>query len=196
MKDYNLYVVDVETTGIGQDYDIVELSLYRLADNEQKTWHIKPFRTDNFSPDALRVNGLKADDLKGLTKEGSAKYLDPNKVIVEIENWITEGGFPSTNVFLVGHNVNFDKSMMEALWKKCNSYETFPFSKKYSIDTMGLEFFFSYCNEENPEGFSLYATTKKYGIKNEAAHTAAADTRATVSVFNKQVSYFKKLLNK
>lgn len=197
MNKFEIYVTDVETTGLSYEKnEPVEISIYKLSDGTQKTWHLKPINFDTISLDALRVNGLKLEDLRGETKEGREKYKEPAKVLIEIENWLGEDFMASSDRILTGQNINFDKMMLESLWRKCNSEGTFPFNKKYSLDTMGIEFFLDYCKNEFAEGYSLYALTKKYGITNTKAHTAEADVKATVGVFNEQVEFFRKILKK
>ena len=44
------------------------------------------------------------------------------------------------------------------------------------------------------EGYSLNNLIKKYGVKNDKAHTAAADVKATKEVLMKQIEAFKKAL--
>ena len=201
---FELYICDTETTGLSIDNDIIELSLLRVSDGEQKTWCLKPLRTDNIQSEALRVNGHQLDDLLHKTKYGVERYLPAEKAIVEIENWLSEDmhssdertivGQSDTRI-IVGQNVSgFDRDMLIALWKKCNSIETFPFNKKYVIDTMLIEFFMDFCKGDFAEGYSLYALTKKYGIKNEKAHSARADAKATFELFNKQLDNFKNCL--
>jgi DNA polymerase III epsilon subunit-like protein len=197
MKKYELLCVDLESTGLDFiKHEPVEISIIRLSNGEQRTWHLKPINTEDISPDALRVNGLKLDDLLGKTKEGRELYREPSKVLVEIENWLMEDFMAAEDRILIGQNLpGFDKPMLESLWKKCNSYETFPFNKKYSLDTMNIEFMLDLAKGEFAEGYNLHALTKKYGVKNEKAHSAAADTKATAEVFNEQISYLKKLIN-
>lgn len=196
MNKYELYVVDCETTGLlYEKNEPVEISIQKLSDGSQKTWFLKPINFDDISPDALRVNGLKLEDLKGETKEGREKYKEPAKMLIEIENWMAEDFMASSDRIMTGQNVNFDKMMLMSLWSKCNSIGTFPFNKKYALDTMQIEFFLDYCKNDFAEGYSLYALTKKYGIKNEKAHSAEADVKATVGVFKGQVEFFKKKLN-
>lgn len=194
---YELYVLDTETTGLDpMDHSPVEISILRISNKKQKTWHLKPLNTDSISTDALRVNGLNLEDLLGNTKEGREKYQDPSKVLVEIENWLMDDFTTANDRIMVGHNVSFDKIMLEFLWKKCNSHETFPFSRRYGIDTFQLEFFLDLCKNESSSGYSLNAVTKKYGIINVKAHTAAADVMATAAVFDKQIDIFKNHFNK
>jgi DNA polymerase III epsilon subunit-like protein len=193
---YVLYVADVETTGLDTyNNDIIELSLLRLTDGEQKTWCIKPLDYDSIQPAALRINGHKLEDLRHETKVGKDKYIDPNKLLVEIENWIMEDGVPTENRVLCGQNIGFDKAMLERMWVKCNSKDSFPFGRRM-VDTMMIEFFLDWCKGEMAQGYSLANLVKKYGVKNEKAHTAEADVKATKEVFEQQVAIFKKLLSK
>jgi len=54
---YDLYVADTETTGLDfEKNDIIEISLFRLSDETQRTWLVKPFDFSTISPDAMRVN--------------------------------------------------------------------------------------------------------------------------------------------
>lgn len=186
--NYELYVIDTETTGLSAiDHSPVEISIHRVATDEQKTWFLKPINIDTIQAAALRVNKLKMEDLKGLTKEGRELYREPAKVLVEIENWIMEDGARSEDRFVVGHNVYFDLQMLIHLWDKCDSLGTFPWSQKRSLDTMGLEFVINLCRGKFAEGYSLANVIKKYGVSNSKAHSAAADVVATVAVFKAQI---------
>lgn len=194
MYNYIIYVADVETTGLDPHlHDVIELSLYRLTDHVQKTWCLRPTNLSTIDTGALRINGHKLEDLKHETKVGQDRYKDPNKIIVEIENWMAEDGVPTQQRVLCGQNIAFDKAMLDQLWIKCNSKDTFPFGRR-TMDTMMIEFFLDWCKNSMSEGYSLNNLTKKYGIKNEKAHTAEADVKATKEIFDRQVEYFKKVL--
>lgn len=194
--DYAIYVADVETTGLDSHLnDVIELSLLRLSDGEQKTWCIKPFNTENIDPVSLKINGHKLEDITHQTKIGRDTYLDAKKVIIEIENWVLNDDAPTNNRMLCGQNVAFDKGMLEQLWIKCESKDSMPFGRR-TIDTMQIEFFLDFCQGQMAQGYSLANLIKKYGVKNDKAHTAAADVRATKEVFEKQVEFFKKVLGK
>ena len=194
MNDYILYVCDTETTGLQVTNDVIEVSFYRLSDDAQKTWCLKPINNDTIEAAALKINGHKYEDLVHQTKYGREVYQDPNKVIVEIENWISEDNVSSENRILVGQNVSFDKLMLEQLWNKCNSLGTWPFGRR-TMDTMQLQFAIDFCSETMSSSYSLNALVKKYGIRNEKAHTAAADTLATKEVFLKQMAFLKQKLH-
>lgn len=190
---FEIYFCDTETTGFNLlTHSPIEISLYRLSTNTQKTWFLKPIDYDNISIEALKVNGHKLEDLKLLTKFGKDRYQDPNKVLVEIENWLEEDMMPCESRLLVGHNIGFDKNMLEHLWIKCNAKDSFPFGRR-TLDTMMIELFQDFCKDEFAEGYSLHNLCKKYSIKNAKAHSAESDTVATKDVFLKQVELFRKI---
>jgi DNA polymerase III alpha subunit (gram-positive type) len=195
-KNYELFVVDCEATGLSFfDHDIIELSIMRISDETQRTWLIKPLNFATISADALRVNGHKLEDITHQTAYGKENYKDPHKVIVEIENWMMDTGCAREEVFTVGQNVSFDLNMMQQMWKKCGAEDSFPFGRRM-LDTMQFEILLDLANETRRDSYSLSSIIKKYGIKNEKAHTAAADVKATKEVFVKQLNYLKSILPK
>lgn len=194
--EYVIYVADCETTGLDSRlHDIIELSLLRLNDGEQKTWCIKPSSPENIDLGALRVNGHKLEELRHENKIGRDKYPPADQVLVEIENWIATDGLPAEQRILVGQNISFDRERFEQLWTKNNARDTFPFGRKL-MDTMQIEIFLDWCIGMMAEGYSLSNLVKKYGVKNEKAHTAEADVKATKEVFEKQVEFFREVLKR
>lgn len=195
--NYCLYTIDVETTGLDAvKYDVIELSIQRLSDGEQKTWYIQPTNPNNYEAAALRINGHKIEDLRHETAEGRKKYMDPKKAIVEIENWLLDDGAPTQLRACVGQNVSFDLEMLRRLWEKCGSLDSFPFGRRY-FDTMVIEMIIDFSREgalSDNNKYNLGSIIKKYGIKNEKAHTADADVRATTAVFQAQVAKLQKLM--
>lgn len=193
---YEFIGCDTETTGLDLNkHSVIELSLYRLSNNEQRTWLIKPLYPETIDLDALRVNGHKLEDLKYETKYGRESYKNSKDVIIEIENWLDEDEMPKANRCLIGHNVGFDKSMMERLWIDSVAGDSFPFGRRF-LDTMTIELFLDFCKNDFDNGYSLNNLSKKYNVKNEKAHSAAADIKTTVEIFKKQAEFFKKVLNK
>jgi DNA polymerase III epsilon subunit-like protein len=194
MEDYSFYVADCETTGLNfEKHSPIEISIYRLSNDDQKTWLLQPINLNEIETIALRTNGHKLEDLKHETKYGRENYKDPNKVIIEIENWLSEDMVPAEHRCLIGHNISFDRYMLESLWAKCNSSDSFPFGRRF-IDTMVIELFNDYCKGGFEKYYNLGNVIKKYGVKNEKAHSALADTKATKEVFMKQVELAKKML--
>jgi DNA polymerase III alpha subunit (gram-positive type) len=195
--NYVFYVADIETTGLDSHlHDVIELSLYRVGDsseNAQKTWCFKPLTPETIQDAALKINGHKLEDITHKTREGRERYLDPVSTLVDVENWLADDGVPAEKRFLIGQNIGFDKERLQQLWIKCNSESSFPFGRRL-LDTMMNELFFDYCTGEFAEGYSLKSLGKKYGVKNDKAHTAAADVKATKEIFEKQVEVMRKLI--
>lgn len=200
--DYVLYFADCETTGLDSHlHDVIEISICRPSTGEQKVWCLQPLNPETIEAAALRINGHKLEDLKHETKAGRERYLDPHKVIIDIENWMMEDNVATEQRILVGQNVAFDRERFEQLWTKCKSKDSFPFGRRV-MDTMIIEFFLDWTKTQidstakMAEGYSLANLAKKYGVKNEKAHSAEADTKATKEVFEKQVEFFKTVLSK
>lgn len=190
---FELYCLDTETTGLSHtDNEIVELSIYRFSDQSQRTWCMQPKKLHTIQADALRINGHKLEDLSHMTAYGKATYLDPMKVIPQIENWFLEDGVTDADRVLVGQNPNFDCQFLQALWRQENCSDTFPFGKRpFTIDTREIALFIDLLEGTRSEYYNLGSLIKKFGIKNSKAHTAEADTVATKELFLAQLDYVK-----
>src|ERR1700727_1590721 len=165
--DLILYTIDCETTGISpvKGCEIIEISLYRLTDNMQKTWGLKPLNFDAIETEALRINNHKLDDLKHLTKFGVDTYRDPATVIVEIENFMAEDLVSSGERVLCGQNITFDLGFMEKLWADNNATDTFPFGKRpLLLDTKQIALFLDIATGDKSEFYNLSSLVTKYGV--------------------------------
>jgi len=195
-NEYSFYVCDTETTSLdNREGDIIELSLIRLNDNQQRTWLLKPVNFSGISAEALRVNGHKLEDLNHSTKFGKDTYVDRSKVVAEIENWVMEDGFTSDRRCLIGQNISFDKEYLIQLWKKCGAQDTFPFGRKM-IDTMQIVFAMDLASGRNRQHYSLSSLVEDYGVKKEKAHRADADTRMTRDLWFKVFSELQSIFNR
>lgn len=176
---FQIYITDTETTGLDPfRNDIIELSIFRFSDEVQKTWFIKSVNHDTISPEALRVNGHKIEDITHKTKAGIEKYKDPASVIVEIENWMQEDGVSREDRIIAGQNIGFDIVFMREMWRRCNAEDTIPFDKK-SLDTLQIVLLMDLISERKREYYNLSSLIKDFGIKKEKAHRADADVRMT-----------------
>lgn len=193
-----LYVVDTETTGLDHTVnDIIEISLYRINDDQQKTWCVKPKNYDSIQADALRVNGHKLEDLKHLTKYGKETYLEPAKVVAEIENWMMDDLSTSEDRVLVGQNPSFDIEFIRNFWRDNGGEETFPFGKRpFLLDTRQIAIFLDLARNERSEYYNLSSLVEKFGVKKEKAHRAASDTRMTKDLILAQIDTVAKALGK
>lgn len=186
-----IYVLDTETTGLDAvRNDVIELSIYRLNDDVQKTWCLKPLDFNTIEAAALRINGHKLEDLKHETKLGRETYLTPSKVVVDVENWIAEDGVTSEDRILLGQNPAFDKLFLEKLWQKCQSEGTFPFGRKI-MDTIQIALLIDMAKGHKRKAYGLGALVEDFGVKKEKAHRADADTRMTKELFQAQLKIVK-----
>jgi len=189
---FEIYICDTETTGLDYvDNSPIEISIIRFSTGEQKTWKLKALNEDKINLGSLKINGHKLEDITNQTKFGKETYLDPKSVIIDIENWLMEDNLSLEERVIAGHNVDFDKNMLKFLWKKLDSIDSFPFGRR-SLDTFQIEFFLDYVNNNLKDSYSLASLLKNYGIKNEKAHSAEADTKATYKLLEKQFANYKK----
>jgi DNA polymerase III epsilon subunit-like protein len=192
-NQFKLYVLDTETTGLDPlRHEIIELSMYRINDDQQKTWYLKPRNPDFAEPDALRINGHKIEDLKHSTAESKEKYQDPAKAVIDIENFCNEDFGSSDARIMVGQKISFDLNFLQALWKQENAADTFPWgSRPHMIDTKQLQLFIDLVKKEKSEYYNLGSLVEKHGVKKLKAHRSTEDTVMTKDVFLKQLEVFK-----
>lgn len=200
MQQYILYIIDTETTGLDPSlHEIVELSAFRVSledesKNEQKTWLIQAKNKDSISDEALKINGHKKEDILHLSQHGKDNYLPPDKAIEQIEQWIAEDDMSALDRVFVGQNPLFDFNMMEALWKRENAKDTFPFKtghNKLIVDTKQIAMFIDIAIGVKRERYNLESLVKDFGVKKEKAHRADGDVRMTKDLILTQINGLK-----
>jgi DNA polymerase III epsilon subunit-like protein len=191
-----LYVLDSETTSLNKESgEIIELSILRINDEEQRTFLIKPENYEAIEKEALRINGHKIEDLRHQTQYGKDLYRDPKIVLAEIENWMMSDNVSSEDRIMVGQNVNFDLGFLQEFWKKYASLETFPWGlRPRTLDTMQLALFLDIIKGERSQYYNLGSLVEKFGVRKQKQHRADTDTVMCKDVFLRQIMEFKKLL--
>ncbi len=180
------YVGDVETTGLDpQLHDIIEVSLWRMSDGEQRSWLVKPLNEETIQEESLKINKHKREDILGLTKFGKENYLDPAQAVMDIEEWMMEDDVGVDDRAFIGANPSFDISFLEGLWKKVGCEDSFPFGK-FVLDVIQITRLIDFCNGKRRERYNLGSLVKDFQIKKEKAHRADADVRMTKDLFLKQ----------
>ena len=179
MKKHNLAFIDLETTGFDPEkHEIIEIGGIiakqipvpgkgpRLEVVDEFEYKIKPEHIETAMPEALRVNSyndadwLFASDLDSIMKVVQEKTAD---------------------CIMVGQNVHFDAKFLEAGFKKAGLENKMHYHK---LDLIPMAFAKNYHNE-NPRWYNLQGLAEHYGIKNEAAHSALADIKATFEIYKK-----------
>lgn len=182
MKKHNLAFIDLETTGLDPEkHEILEIGCLIARQKERSgkgplvekieefEIKVKPEHINTADPEALRICGyIEAEWIFAVNLTQAIKKL--------VEK--TKGAI------MVGHNVAFDWVFLEKAFKKTGIDSQMHYHK---IDTITLSFAKLYDNPD-AQKFSLRALCELLDVKNEKAHTALSDIKATFEVY-------KKLLN-
>ncbi len=168
------YVVDTETTGTGNQHEVVEISIIRCADKVQMTRFIRAEFPERASLDALAVNNKTLEDLKnGISKE---------EAVEEVEKFLNLDGSSPEFRCLVAHNAPFDQRFLHNLWSKCG--RTFP--AHMFLDTMQLTRLAAKKMGIVKPKVNLGAACEMFQIKKTGQlHSSKADTRATFFLWKK-----------
>ncbi|OHA59443.1 MAG: hypothetical protein A2589_01085 [Candidatus Vogelbacteria bacterium RIFOXYD1_FULL_46_19] len=183
MKKHNLAFIDVETTGFDPErHEIIELGCVvakqsESTDNQgaklqvlhELEYKIQPQNLAAADPQALRINGYnEADWLFG----------------VSLEQALTDLSAKVEGATFVAHNVIFDWNFVSRAFSKTGVKNTMHYGK---LDTLSIAFALLY-REDRVQSFKLESLAEFFGVKNEKAHTALADARATMEIYKKMLS--------
>ncbi len=175
-----LLFFDIESTGLNIATDcIAELSFVKVfPDGEQriKTWRFKPWdyaagRQHPIHPAASAVNGLKDEDL-----QGEPRFCDKVDEVIE---WIGDSDLAGFN------SAKFDLPMLAEEFERVRKWtgREIPINlhDRYMVDVQTIYHYF--------EPRNLRAAYRFYcgGEDFENAHTAEADTVATLEVLKGQI---------
>lgn len=191
---YVIYVCDTETTGTNpKEHDVIELSLWRSSDDQQKTWLIKADNPATIQEKALTVNKHKREDITHKTKFGKENYLSASDVIIDIENWILEDDVNVEDRAFVGQNPMFDYEFLKEFWKRQESEDTFPFGS-FIVDTLLLTRLIDLATGKKRKYYNLSKLVKAFGVTRANAHRASEDVKMTKGLFFKQFNPLKEII--
>jgi len=169
-----LVFIDVETTGFNPTkHEIVELGAvvaepqgsYRdLRVIHELDIKVKPERIEDADPGALRVNGYNE-------KEWMFAH--------SLEEAMKELSQKAKGCAMVAHNISFDYGFINRAYEVTGVENSMHYQK---FDTLSIAFA-KLNRDPDLKNLSLKALCELYGVVNERAHTALADTRATMEVF-------------
>lgn len=175
MKNKNLAFIDIETTGFSvEQHEIIEIGCVIVKQNngelgevvEEFELKIKPERIADAEPEALAINGYnEAEWMFASTLEQAMKVLSEK----------------TKDCIMVAHNIAFDYSFIAKAFAVTNVPNQMFYAK---MDTISYAYA-KLSKDPNQTKYSLGALCERFGINNERAHTALADTRATVEVYRK-----------
>ena len=175
MKDKKLAFVDIETSGLRPDkHEILELGcLIARPDGrggyeiiEEFECKVKPEHIETAEQAALRINGYNEADWVLAHSQKEALTMLSTKC---------------KDCVLIGQNISFDYSFLSYAFGTYGVPDPFFYAK---LDTISLAFL-RFRNNPEMDNFSLRSLCDYLTIKNDKAHTALADVRATYQVFLK-----------
>lgn len=175
MIQKKLAFIDVETTGVKiLKHEIIEIGCMIVIRQDEGSFQVKeefeikvkPEHIETADTKALRVNGYNEDAwMFAHTKQEAMQMLAEK----------------TESAVMVAHNASFDYSFIEKTFEECGIENKMFYA---CIDTLTLAIAKLQNNEEVTR-YTLRAMCEHFGIKNEKAHTALADVRATFEMFKK-----------
>ncbi len=175
MKNKKLAFLDIETTGFDvEKQEIIEIGVVIMNQkdgvlgdmHEEFELKIKPEKLENADAEALALNGYnEAEWMFAMSLEQAMKVLAEK----------------TKDCVMVAHNVAFDYSFIAKAFSTTGVKNEMFYAK---LDTISFAFAKLHKLPDAPR-LSLAALCEYFGIENERAHTALADTRATVEVYKK-----------
>lgn len=178
MKNKTLAFLDIETTGTNfMKHEIIEIGCVIAKEQPDGTYKIideidlkvHPTRIEDAEQQALRVNGY--DPAMWMFSAYSLK--DALTMLAE----------KVQGAVMVAQNVTFDWSFLGKAFHDTGVADPFFYAK---MDTISMAFV-KLKHEDDISRLTLHALCEYFGIKNDRAHTALADARATFEVFEKMM---------
>lgn len=151
----------LEIATILTDFDLKEIARIELK--------VKPRAGDKIDPQAARINGY--------TPEG---WKDA-KPFAEYSTWLAKHVPYGTIAIPVGHNVGFDRDMIDlGYYKPTGKFCPLSYHK---IDTVGIAAALQVAGKIKPMNLKLASVAEAMGIKNAAAHRAMGDCETSMKIF-------------
>jgi|ERR1035437_1212064 DNA polymerase III epsilon subunit family exonuclease len=174
MRKHNFAFIDIETTGLNLAlHEIIEIGCVLTTPDlkviEEFELKIKPERILDADPVSLKISHYNEKEWESAYDFKKAMNFFLGKV---------------KDCLMVGHNVAFDAGFLEYAFNKMQIANTMHYHK---LDTISIAWAKLH-RDPKLEHFSLRELCVRFDIKNERAHTALSDARATFELYKKLMS--------
>jgi len=171
MRKHNLAFVDIELTGLDlTKHEIIEIGCIITTPDfevlEEFELKIKPERIEDADPVSLKISHY--DPLE---------WVDAHSLSEAMKIFSKK----TTDCIMIAHNIAFDSGFLEYAFSKIGIKNTMHYHK---LDTISIAWAKLH-KEPDLEHFSLRDLCVRFDIKNERAHTALSDARATFLLYKK-----------
>ena len=174
MRKHNLAFIDIESTGLNvMKHEIIEIGCVittpKLKIIEKFELKIRPEHIEDADPVALKIIHYDSLNLvSAYTLENAIKILS-KKV---------------KDCIMIGQNVSFDSGFLEHAFAKTKLKNSMHYHK---LDTISIAWAKLH-REPDLDHFSLRELCERFDIKNERAHSALPDVRATYLLYKKMMA--------
>ena len=180
---FKIFWFDVETTGLNPEKNAILQLAYQVTINEEVKetgeFRMQPFPGDQIDTQALEINKITMDQLKG--------FDNPQKVFHDIQNVLlryVDKYNKDDKFILAGYNVGFDVGFLKAFWKKNQDKYFGSFFTYKPLDVYALVLAYCYFRKLTLPNHKLETMANFFNIPIEA-HDARSDIEATRKIFYK-----------
>jgi DNA polymerase III epsilon subunit family exonuclease len=171
MRKHNFAFIDAEMTGLSiLEHEIIEIGAVITTPDlkiiEEFEVKIKPVHILTADKTSLKVSNYDPDLWENAVALKEAMQMLALK---------------TRDAIMVGHNVSFDATFLQYAFESTGVKNTMHYHK---LDTISLAWA-KYNKDPEIDHFSLRELCEKFEIKNEKAHTALSDARATFELYKK-----------
>ncbi len=174
MRKHNLAFIDGEMTGLNiLEHEILELGCVITTPDfkviEEFEIKIRPENILNADKTSLKVSNYDPDKWENA---------------VSLKEALGVFALKTRDCIMVAHNVAFDNAFLQSAFEKTGVKNAMHYHK---LDTISIAWA-KYHKDPEIDHFSLRELCERFGIKNEHAHTALSDARATFELYKKLMS--------
>ena len=176
--------LDTETTGLTKRHGVIQISGIVIINNKKLgefDFTCAPFPGDLIEDQALSVNKRSRSEIM--------TFDDPKKVfkeIIEIMGAYVDKYDKKDKFILAGHNVQFDKMMLQSMADKCGFKYLFSYLDYHMLDTSQIAMICRILGLPMPESNKLEELCKYFDIPLKA-HNSMEDITATVKLCEKLI---------